>query len=695
MNVTVTGKVDTTTDTFTIDSWTNGAGARTWAPVPSSLPWDWPAVTGATCDTYDIPDNWDCTIGDDWGFIDASDLRTRQWEQGTWKFSDTMWVAWGASAGSFNRCGTANYSWGETRFEGAPNGESGTQSLSFTKLVCTPPSTGPGFDKAFSPDTIANGGTSTLTFTIDNTGNAVDATSLDFTDDLPTGVTVADPANASTTCTSGTLSAPAGSGSISYTAGTAAAGSTCTVQADVTSTTSGAHNNTTGDLTSSLGNSGTASDTLTVADVPPGFSKAFSPDTIVPDGTSTLTFTIDNTGSLVDATSLDFTDDLPSGVTVADPANASTTCTGGTLKATAGSGSISYTDGTLAAGATCTVQADVTSSTPDSVFTNTTGDLTSSLGNSGTASDTLNVGPAIPDAPTATSATDVTETSFSANWHSSRDLTGYRLDVATDNGFTSFVTGFNDKDLGNVTTFSVTGLSGGTDYYYRVRAENTSGASPNSNTIQVTTTDGTGVPYAVQDAAPNNGDGNGDGIKDKLQTNVASLPSATEAGSYLTVAIGGGCGQLQSVAAVTYASVGQVDPGYEYPLELVEFNIPCGTATVRIYYHGAAGLEGYIYRKYGPTPADWAVSIWYDMPGVTFGSKKIGKATVPYVEFVLTEAQLGDDTPVFPIIDQGGLAAVVNPVIPTLNEWGLMALALVMTGMALWVMRRKRTRKVL
>jgi hypothetical protein len=254
----------------------------------------------------------------------------------------------------------------------------------------------PTFTKIFSPDTIAYGGTSTLTFTIDNSGSLADATSLDFTDNLPAGVTVADPANASTTCTGGTLTAVAGTGVISYTGGSLAAGSTCTLQADVTSTTAGTHNNTSGNLTSSLGNSGTASDSLTVgASVPPNFSKVFSPSAIAHGGTSTLTFTIDNSGSLADATSLDFTDNLPAGVTVADPANASTTCTGGTLTAVAGTSVISYTGGTVSASSACTVQADVTSSTSGN-HNNTSRDLTSSAGNSGTAADTLVVNPPPP-----------------------------------------------------------------------------------------------------------------------------------------------------------------------------------------------------------------------------------------------------------------------------------------------------------
>jgi len=138
------------------------------------------------------------------------------------------------------------------------------------------------------------------------------------------------------------------------------------------------------------GFSGTIYSITYIPDQPPGFSKSFSPDAIDPGGVSTLTFTIDNTANSVSVTSLDFTDNLPAGLVVASPNNASVTCTGGTLTATSGTGVISYTGGTLSAGASCTIQVDVTSAAAGT-YNNTTGDLTSSLGNSGTASATLTV----------------------------------------------------------------------------------------------------------------------------------------------------------------------------------------------------------------------------------------------------------------------------------------------------------------
>jgi parallel beta-helix repeat protein len=95
--------------------------------------------------------------------------------------------------------------------------------------------------------------------------------------------------------------------------------------------------------------------------------------------------------------------------------------------------------------------------------------------------------PEPPSAPIAIAATNITKTSFTANWNSVTGASGYRLDVATDNSFTSFVTGYNNKEITNSTSDSVGGLSLSTNYYYRLRATNSGVASSSSNTISVTT----------------------------------------------------------------------------------------------------------------------------------------------------------------------------------------------------------------
>src|SRR5437773_6811878 len=80
------------------------------------------------------------------------------------------------------------------------------------------------------------------------------------------------------------------------------------------------------------------------------------------------------------------------------------------------------------------------------------------------------VGNRPPDTPIATAATGVTDDGFTANWETSDGATSYRLDVATDINFTSLVAGFNNLNVGNVTSYDVAGLDPGETYYYRIRA---------------------------------------------------------------------------------------------------------------------------------------------------------------------------------------------------------------------------------
>lgn len=105
--------------------------------------------------------------------------------------------------------------------------------------------------------------------------------------------------------------------------------------------------------------------------------------------------------------------------------------------------------------------------------------------NSGTISTTTL--PNTPPAPLANSATNIVQTSFTSNWTSSATATGYRLDVSTNSAFTSFLTGYNNKDIGNQLSSSITGLTAKTTYYYRLRSYNTGGPSASSNIITVTT----------------------------------------------------------------------------------------------------------------------------------------------------------------------------------------------------------------
>jgi gliding motility-associated-like protein len=89
--------------------------------------------------------------------------------------------------------------------------------------------------------------------------------------------------------------------------------------------------------------------------------------------------------------------------------------------------------------------------------------------------------------PTATAATNIAAESFTANWTAVSGATGYFLDIATNSSFSTLVSGYSNKDVGNVTTYNVTGLNPNTAYYYRIRATFAAGTSFNSSVQSLTT----------------------------------------------------------------------------------------------------------------------------------------------------------------------------------------------------------------
>jgi uncharacterized protein (TIGR02145 family) len=86
-------------------------------------------------------------------------------------------------------------------------------------------------------------------------------------------------------------------------------------------------------------------------------------------------------------------------------------------------------------------------------------------------------------APTANSATGINCNTFIANWSAVSGATYYILDVSTDAGFASFVSGFHNLNAGNLTSFTVSGLVNNTSYYYRVN----DCTGTNSNTVTAVT----------------------------------------------------------------------------------------------------------------------------------------------------------------------------------------------------------------
>lgn len=123
-------------------------------------------------------------------------------------------------------------------------------------------------------------------------------------------------------------------------------------------------------------------------------------------------------------------------------------------------------------------------------------DGTGSSGNSSTiATNTL------PVTPTASDATQVSQSGFTANWSASSGASGYFLDVAYDNAFSNFVVGYNNLSVIG-TSQIVSGLNPYTTCYYRVRSASASGSSASSSVITVVTLDV--VPPAISTSSTPN-----------------------------------------------------------------------------------------------------------------------------------------------------------------------------------------------
>jgi hypothetical protein len=158
--------------------------------------------------------------------------------------------------------------------------------------------------------------------------------------------------------------------------------------------------------------------------------------------------------------------------------------------------------------------------------------------------------------------------------------------------------------------------------------------------VVVADADGDGVVDAQEDNAPNNGDGNDDGIADRLQGNVASLPSDS-GGLYVTLESSAQY-PLQNVHLAENPSPGNGPANVQFPLGFLGFDVsgvPQGEATTVTVYleQGAQANTSY---RYGPTPGD-AAPHWYPfLAAVDTGATIYGS----WIRVDFVSGGLGDDT---------------------------------------------------
>lgn len=166
-----------------------------------------------------------------------------------------------------------------------------------------------------------------------------------------------------------------------------------------------------------------------------------------------------------------------------------------------------------------------------------------------------------------------------------------------------------------------------------------------------------GATTPIENGAPFNGglpvgDGNGDGVLDSAQPNVASaqvgstgaLPSRGRS-NYMTGGAGGAnviegasCSQFNNFVGLDAEASFEPDliaPSLrlkrQYPFGLVSFALPeCGTVQVDITFHDADfDPVFWKWRNYGPsTPGNSATNLWYEFAGATLVDNKTWRLSI-------------------------------------------------------------------
>ena len=219
--------------------------------------------------------------------------------------------------------------------------------------------------KTFTPTSVTSGGISRVKITISNTssGNLTNVSVDDNT--FAGGLTVANPANAATSCAgSPTMVVNPGTGRAQLLGATLAAGGACDFSFEAQTAGAGPWSNTipVGKVTSAEGPSNTAAitATLTAAASQININKSFNPVVVTGGVPSILQIDIINPMAIV-VTGVGVTDTYPPGIINYSVPNASTTCAGGTVTAIPGDGKVILTGATLAASQTCHITVTTTS----------------------------------------------------------------------------------------------------------------------------------------------------------------------------------------------------------------------------------------------------------------------------------------------------------------------------------------------
>ncbi|HYG83253.1 MAG TPA: Ig-like domain-containing protein [Verrucomicrobiae bacterium] len=190
------------------------------------------------------------------------------------------------------------------------------------------------------------------------------------------------------------------------------------------------------------------------------------------------------------------------------------------------------------------------------------------------------------------------------------------------------------------------------------------------------------APAAVEDGAPNGGDGNDDGILDSEQGNVTSIPNPITGGYTTLEIIGNSCPLTRHFTTVAQSSLPKSDDGRTYPIGLFDYSFDCYTAgeqaTVKIFLNKLYDTSVWEWRKYNSVTQQFSTM----QPIVGYAAPTIGTTAVTTVTYTVVEGgELDEDAAANGTFTDPNGPTLSNPLAPTGQAIGVIILgALLLIG---------------
>lgn len=277
-----------------------------------------------------------------------------------------------------------------------------------------------------------------------------------------------------------------------------------------------------------------------------------------------------------------------------------------------------------------------------------------------------------------------------------------RYKVATDAGYTNIT--LADESQAEAT---VTGLDPETNYWLEFRFTNEWGTS-DWGRLEITTEedpddDNDGQLDVDEDAGPNDGDANDDGIADSQQANVIGYENPVS-GDYAVFEAS--CGTVTNFQ-VGGESSEDSDDGYNYPGGLASFWIECDepgeTTTIRQYYYGIEGNEDFTVRK-------WVNDQYVEIENAQILGMPVDDDILFLVQYQITDGGEYDDdgaadgvirdpsgAAIPAIVDTQEESSTIDDLADTGQQIGLMyaiASLLIMAPVVVWLTKKQTKNKI-